>query len=142
MSTRLHIASKIDGMRRSPEQRKKTRRARRSDCAVACTLDLVGDRWTLLVVRDLVSGKRYFDEFLRSPEGIATNVLSARLTALQQGGFIEKMSDPSDQRRHAYQFTKEGLALRELLGSVASWGHKYLPATQIMGGIRRDNARH
>src|SRR4051812_34030316 len=58
---------------------KKTRPARRSDCAVACTLDLIGDRWTLLVVRDLLHGSRYFDDFLRSPEGIATNILSARL---------------------------------------------------------------
>ena len=60
---------------------KRTRPVRRSDCAVACTLDLIGDRWTLLIVRDLLRGRRYFDEFLRSPEGIATNVLSARLTA-------------------------------------------------------------
>ena len=58
---------------------KKTRPVRRSDCAVACTLDIIGDRWTLLVVRDLLRGRRYFDDFLRSPEGIATNVLSARL---------------------------------------------------------------
>ena len=58
---------------------KTTRPVRRSDCAVACTLDIIGDRWTLLVVRDLLRGRRYFDEFLRSPEGIATNVLSARL---------------------------------------------------------------
>lgn len=116
--------------------RKRTGPARRSDCAVACTLDLVGDRWTLLVVRDLVSGKRYFDEFLRSPERIATNVLSARLSALQKYGFIEKVPDPSDRRRYAYRFTEEGLRLRELLGHIAGWGHKYLPATRIMEGIK------
>src|SRR5689334_11058964 len=65
---------------------KKTKVVRRSDCAVACTLDIVGDRWTLLVVRDLLRGCRYFDEFLRSPEGIATNILSARLRALCEQG--------------------------------------------------------
>lgn len=106
--------------------------ARRSNCAVACTLDIVGDRWTLLVVRDLLSGKQYFDEFLRSPEGIATNILSARLRALQEYGFIEKVPDPSDQRRFAYRLTGEGLHLRELLGYIAGWGHKHLPATEIM----------
>ncbi len=60
------------------KREKKTRPVRRSDCAVACTLDLIGDRWTLLVVRDLLRGRQYFDDFLRSPEGIATNVLAAR----------------------------------------------------------------
>ena len=120
-----------------PKPRKKTRPARRSDCAVACTLDLVGDRWTLLVVRDLLGGKRYFDEFLRSPERIATNILSARLRALREHGFIEKVPDPSDQRRCAYRFTEEGLHLRELLGHIAGWGHKHLRATKILEGIKR-----
>jgi DNA-binding HxlR family transcriptional regulator len=119
-----------------PKPRKKAKPARRSDCAVACTLDLVGDRWTLLVVRDLLRGKRYFDEFLRSPERIATNILAARLRALQEHGLIEKVPDPSDQRRCAYRFTEEGLHLRELLGHIAVWGHKHLPATKILEGIK------
>jgi len=123
-------------MKPRPKPRKKTKTARRSDCAVACTLDLVGDRWTLLVVRDLLGGKQYFDEFLRSPERIATNILTARLRALQEHGFIEKVPDPSDQRRCAYRFTEEGLHLRELLGHIAGWGHKYLPATRILKGIK------
>src|SRR5262245_44573451 len=119
-----------------PIPRTKAKPARRSDCAVACMLDLVGDRWTLLVVRDLLGGKRYFDEFLRSPERIATNILAARLRALQEHGLIEKVPDPSDQRRWAYRFTDEGLHLRELLGHIAGWGHKYLPATKILEGIK------
>ena len=127
---------KFLAMRGKPKPQKKSRPARRSDCAVACTLDLVGDRWTLLVVRDLLAGKRYFDEFLRSPERIATNILSARLRALQEHGFIERVPDPSDQRRCAYRFTDEGLALRELLDPIARWGHKYLPATKILEGIK------
>src|SRR5262245_488137 len=65
---------------------KKSKPSSRSDCAVACTLDLIGDRWTLLIVRDLASGKQYFEDFLRSPEGIASNVLSARLRALCEQG--------------------------------------------------------
>jgi len=123
-------------MKPRPRPRKKTKTTRRSDCAVACTLDLVGDRWTLLVVRDLLGGKQYFDEFLRSPERIATNILTARLRALQEHGLIEKVPDPSDQRRCAYRFTEEGLHLRELLGHIAGWGHKYLPATRILKGIK------
>jgi DNA-binding HxlR family transcriptional regulator len=68
-------------MNRYPRPRKKTNRARRSDCAIARTLDLIGDRWTLLIVRGLLARKWYFDEFLRSPERIATNILTARLRA-------------------------------------------------------------
>ncbi len=116
------------------KRKKKTRR--RSDCAVACTLDIIGDRWTLLVVRDLLRGKRYFDDFLRSPEGIATNVLSARLRALCEQGWVEKTRDPFDQRRHTYRLSGAGLRLVELLGDIAAWGLKYLPGTRIMGGIK------
>ena len=112
---------------------KTTRPVRRSDCAVACTLDIIGDRWTLLVVRDLLRGKRYFDEFLRSPEGIATNILSARLRALCAQGLVERTPDSSDQRRHTYRLSDDGLRLGELLGHIAAWGLKYLPGTKIMG---------
>ena len=127
----LRKASKIVSMKRVG----KAGPRRRSDCAVACTLDLIGDRWTLLVVRDLLRGRRYFDEFLRSPERIATNVLSARLRALCERGLVEKTPDPSDQRRHTYRLSEEGLRLRELLGQVAAWGLKHLPGTRVMGGL-------
>ena len=115
---------------------KRTRPVRRSDCAVACTLDIIGDRWTLLVVRDLLRGRRYFDEFLRAPEGIATNVLSARLRALCELGLVEKAPDPSDRRRCTYRLSNDGLHLGELLGDIAAWGLKYLPGTKIMDGIK------
>ncbi|HEY2826650.1 MAG TPA: helix-turn-helix domain-containing protein, partial [Pirellulales bacterium] len=91
--------------------------------------------WTLLIVRDLVAGKQHFDEFLRSPERIATNILAARLRDLQAHGLIDKVPDLSDQRRSAYRFTKAGLQLRELLGHIAGWGHKHLPSTKILKGI-------
>jgi DNA-binding HxlR family transcriptional regulator len=110
---------------------KTTKPWRRSDCAVACTLDIVGDRWTLLTVRDLRRGKRYFDEFLRSPEGIATNVLSGRLRALCEQGLVEKVRDSSDHRRYVYRLSDEGLRLGELLGAVAAWGLKHLPGTRM-----------
>lgn len=105
---------------------------RRSDCAVACTLDIIGDRWTLLVVRDLLRGRRYFDEFLQSPEGIATNILAARLRALCDQGFVAKSPDPSDQRRSIYRLTDSGMRLSELLGCIATWGIANLPGTKIM----------
>src|SRR5262249_2537520 len=115
---------------------KQTRRLRRSDCAVAWTLDIIGDRGTLLVVRDLLRGKQYFHDFLRSPEGVATNVLAARLRALCAQGLVEKTPDRSDQRRYTYRLSGAGLRLRELLGDIAAWGLKYLPGTKIMGGTK------
>src|SRR5262249_12251490 len=114
---------------------KKKRPLRRSDCAVACTLDIIGDRWTLLIVRDLLRGKRYFDDFLRSPEAIASNVLSARLRALCEQGLVEKTRDRSDRRRYRYGLSGEGRRLVELLGNIAAWGLKYLPGTKVMGGL-------
>jgi DNA-binding HxlR family transcriptional regulator len=118
------------------KREKNMRPARRSDCAVACTLDLIGDRWTLLVVRDLLNGKRYFDDFLHSPEGIATNVLSARLRALCEQGLVEKTPDPTDQRRYSYQLSEDGQRLGELLGAIAAWGLKHFPGTRVMGGTK------
>jgi DNA-binding HxlR family transcriptional regulator len=116
---------------------KKTKPERRSDCAVACTLDIIGDRWTLLVVRDLQRGKRHFDDFLRSPEGIATNVLSARLRALCEQGWVKKTPDPSDHRRYTYQLSDDGLRLGELLGNLAAWGLQSLPGTRVLDGTKR-----
>ena len=118
---------------------KKTQAGRRSNCAVACTLDIIGDRWTLLVIRDLFRGARHFDDFLRSPEGIATNILSARLHALCDQGFAKKTADPADQRRFTYQLTSDGLHLIELLGHVAAWGLKYLPGTKKAGRFNTEN---
>lgn len=110
---------------------KPTNPPRRSSCAVACTLDIMGDRWTLLIVRDLRRGKRYFDDFLRSPERIATNVLAARLRSLCEQGLVEKVRDPSDRRRYVYRLSDGGLRLCELLGAVAAWGLKHLPGTRM-----------
>jgi len=115
---------------------KKARPVRRSDCAVACTLDIIGDRWTLLIVRDLMRGQRYFDDFLRSPERIATNVLSARLRALWEQGLVEKTRDQADRRRYTYRLSGDGRRLVELLGNIAAWGLKHLPGTKLMEGLK------
>ncbi len=104
---------------------------RRSNCPVACTLDLVGDRWTLLVVRDLILGKTCFDEFLASPEGIATNILSARLRSLENLEYVAGRRDASDRRRIHYGLTKKGEKLGKLLREIVKWGLKNLPETKL-----------
>lgn len=107
---------------------------RRSPCPVACTLDLVGDRWTLLVIRDLFLGRQYFDEFLQSPEGIATNVLSARLARLIKEGLASKRPDPADKRRSTYHLTEKGQSLQGVLLPIANWGLRNIPKTEMMSG--------
>jgi DNA-binding HxlR family transcriptional regulator len=94
----------------------------RSECAVACTLDVIGDRWTLLVIRDLFLGKRHFDEFLASPEGIATNILTARLEWLTKLKLARRVKVANDRRRVAYELTERGLSLQPVLREVARWG--------------------
>src|SRR5688500_2495382 len=106
-STRFRFASKMSPMPRH--------HAKRSPCPVACTLDLLGDRWTLLVARDLVMGKTTFDAFLSSPERIATNILADRLKLLADAGLVEKASDPRDGRRSTYRLTPRGESLRGLV---------------------------
>jgi DNA-binding HxlR family transcriptional regulator len=107
--------------------------ARRSNCPVACTLDLLGDKWTLLVVRDLFVGRHRFDEFLASREGIASNILSDRLARLSAAGIVEQRPNPEHRGRATYHLTKRGLTLESVIDAVASWGLANLPGTSLAG---------
>ena len=105
---------------------------KRSACAVANTLDLVGDKWSLLVVRDLLHGKRTYGELADSPEGIPTNILAERSKRLESAGIIT--SAPYQERpvRYAYTLTKKGTALGEVLLAIVRWGKEYIPGTQML----------
>lgn len=111
--------------------------SRRSNCPVACTLDLLGDKWTLLIVRDLFLGKHTFDEFMESPEGIATNILTARLNHLREQKLVRRLKDPLDGRRVTYELTDEGRQLGLLLKAVASWGLEHFPGTKAALDVAR-----
>jgi DNA-binding HxlR family transcriptional regulator len=105
---------------------------RRSPCPVACTLDLIGDRWTLLIIRDMMFlDKQRFEEFLESPEGISTNILASRLKLLEELGLVEKQPYSNHSRRMNYQLTDEGKSLRPVLKVMAAWGLKHLEGTKI-----------
>ncbi|MCY2959018.1 MAG: helix-turn-helix domain-containing protein [Planctomycetota bacterium] len=106
------------------------RSPKRSPCPVACTLDLLGDKWTLLVVRDLFCGKSRFRDFLDSPEGIATNILSERLARLTKSGLVETFASPAGQGRAEYRLTKRGKSLGPVLESVKDWGLANIPGTE------------
>ena len=102
---------------------------RRSPCPVACTLDIVGDRWTLLIVRDLLLGRSRFRDFTASPEGIPTNILSDRLERLLDKAVVEHIPATDGTKRLAYRLTKKGEALRPILAALRDWGLKWEPGT-------------
>ena len=104
----------------------------RSRCAVACTLDLVGDKWSLLVVRDLLYGNVTYGELQRSPEGIPTNILADRLKKLEEAGLIAKSAYQEHPVRYAYALTEKGKALGDVLLAFVRWGKKHIPGTKIM----------
>src|SRR5580704_14639853 len=101
----------------------------RSACAVANSLDVVGDKWSLLVVRDLLHGKRTYGELVDSPERIPTNILADRLKRLEGAGII--VSTPYQQRpvRYAYTLSPKGSALGEVLLAFVRWGKQHIPGT-------------
>lgn len=107
-------------MRRSRVQ------ARRSGCPIGIALDLVGDPWTLLIVRDLMfKGGKTFADFLTAGEGIATNVLSDRLARLEANGLVDKVRDSEDARRFNYRLTARGIDLAPVLVELVLWSSRY-----------------
>ena len=100
-------------------------RARRSRCPVACTLDVLGDRWSLLVVRDVMRGKRRYAEFLESPEGIPTNILAERLKRLAKAGVITSRRYSEHPPRLEYELTPKGEDLRPVMRAMVHWGVRH-----------------
>jgi DNA-binding HxlR family transcriptional regulator len=100
----------------------------RSLCPISNTLDLLGDRWTLLVVRDLLFfDKHRFGDFARSPEGIPTNVLADRLHRLEEHGIVVKVQYSSRPARYEYHLTPKGADLFPVLGAMAEWAGRHIP---------------
>jgi DNA-binding HxlR family transcriptional regulator len=98
---------------------------RRSRCPVSCTLDVLGDRWTLLVVRDLMRGKRRFAELVDTPEGIPTNILSDRLKRLVRTGVVESRRYSDHPPRVEYALTEKGNDLRPVMRAMVDWGVRH-----------------
>lgn len=101
-------------------------RGRRSACPIDYALGIFGDRWTLLIVRDLLfSGKRHFREFLDSPEGIATNILADRLKKLEAWGLVTRAADAESARQVIYRLTDKGLDLTPALLEIIRWSARH-----------------
>jgi DNA-binding HxlR family transcriptional regulator len=105
--------------------------ARRSPCPLACGLDLFGDRWTLLVVRDLMFGAERFKDFATSPENIPTNLLADRLRRLRDHGIVTQVAAADGSRHPAYRLTSKGEALRPVLEAMRDWGLQYQKGTRM-----------
>src|SRR3954468_8160053 len=105
---------------------------RRSPCPVARTLDIVGDRWTLLIIRDLYLGRTRFRDFTASPEGIPTNILSDRLERLLERRIVEQIPAPDGTKRSAYSLTQKGKALGPILQAIRDWGLAWEKDTKVM----------
>lgn len=104
--------------------------ARRSPCPIACTLDIVGDKWTLLIVRDMLLGRTQFKEFACSPERIATNILTDRLTRLVDHGLVEKFVSGESSGREGYRLTSKGESLGPLVKAIVKWGLENIEGTE------------
>jgi len=100
-------------------------RPRRSRCPVSCTLDALGDRWSLLVVRDLMRGKHRYAEFLASSEGIPTNILAERLKRLEEQGVIRSSRYSAHPPRYEYALTPKGEDLRPVMRAMVEWGVRH-----------------
>ncbi|HYE74653.1 MAG TPA: helix-turn-helix domain-containing protein [Blastocatellia bacterium] len=105
---------------------KKEASPQRSGCPINIALEIFGDRWSLLIVRDLMfKGHRTYKEFAESEEGIATNILADRLQRLETHGILASMPDPSDGRKTIYKLTPKGVDLAPVLVEMILWGVRH-----------------
>jgi DNA-binding HxlR family transcriptional regulator len=99
---------------------------KRSDCPISCSLDIWGDKWSLLIIRDLIFTKECtYGDFLKSPEGIATNILAARLQTLEENAIISKSDHPDSKAKVLYKLTRKGIDLLPILLEINLWAEKY-----------------
>ncbi len=101
----------------------------RSSCPIASTLDIVGDKWSLVLVRDLLTGKQRYNQFCASPEGVPTNLLAARLRRLEAQGIVAKEPYQTRPVRYAYTLTPAGRALLPVLQEMCRWANTYIEGT-------------
>jgi DNA-binding HxlR family transcriptional regulator len=103
----------------------------RSGCPINLTLELLGDRWSLIVLRDVMfGGRRHYRELLnQSEEGIASNVLADRLKRLLANGLLSRVDDPSHKQKGVYSLTEPSIQLVPLLAQMGAWGRRHTPTT-------------
>lgn len=104
----------------------------RSECPIAYGLDFFGDRWSLLIVRDIaIFGRRHYGQFEAAGEGIATNILASRLKRLVQDGIVEKLSDPEHRSKRIYRLTPKGIDLLPIIVEIILWSARHDPDSPV-----------
>ena len=106
--------------------------AHRSGCPINLTLEVIGDRWSLIVIRDVMFGnRRHFRELLtQSEEGIASNILAARLKRLVEQGLLTKADDPTHKQKAVYSLTEKAIQLVPVFAQIGAWGRRFLPVSE------------
>ncbi len=112
-------------------RKKRSPEIHRSTCPIASALDLVGDKWTLIVVRDLFLGKHRYGEFQASPEAIPSNILAERLKRLEAAGLVVKEYYQENPPRAEYFLTQRGADLAPILRTMREWGKKHIAGTFV-----------
>jgi len=109
-----------------------TKNGMRSGCPINLTLEMVGDRWSLIVIRDIMFGnRRHYGELLRlSDEGIASNILASRLARLVQSGLLSRTDNPNHKQKAIYSLTEASIQLVPLLAHMGAWGCRWTPASR------------
>ncbi len=116
---------------------------KRSDCPISSALEIFGDKWSLLIIRDIaLFGKNTYNEFLKSDEKIATNILADRITLLEKAGILIKEDHPESKAKIFYRLSKKGIDLLPVMFEISLWSDKYLltplQAKEIAKAYRKD----
>jgi DNA-binding HxlR family transcriptional regulator len=99
---------------------------KRSECPISCSLDVFGDKWSLLIIRDMMFfNKSTYGDFLKSAEGIATNILASRLQGLEENKLIEKLEHPDSKAKVLYKLTQKAIDLLPVIVEIHLWAEKY-----------------
>jgi len=115
------------------------RDSRRSGCPISLALEVFGDRWTLLIIRDLMfAGKRHFRELLHSDERIASNILADRLNMLVEQGVLTRSGDPSHRQKAVYRLTPKGVDLLPVLAQIGIWSRRHEPVDERLAATSRE----
>jgi DNA-binding HxlR family transcriptional regulator len=108
------------------------RKDTRSSCPISLSLEIFGDRWTLLVLRDVIfGGARHFRELLANPERISSNILADRLALLVEHGLLTRTDDPSHKQKVTYSLTEQAIQLVPLFAQLNVWGMRHLPVNEV-----------
>ena len=114
----------------------------RSHCPINLSLEIFGDAWTLLVLRDILfAGKRHFRELLHSDEHISSNILADRLARLVENGVLTKSDDPTHKQKAIYSLTEKGIALLPIIVQIGAWGSRWIPDAKKLDASARKVVR-